>query len=64
MPRLSWQLAVYELLNATTRPVGQNQPMLSAEEQQELRRCWMNGWSPEAFAEMLQKRDEHLKMVG
>lgn len=62
--RLSWQLDVFNILNATTRPVGQNQPMLSPEEQIEMRKCWLNGWSSYAFAEMLQKRDEHLRLVG
>lgn len=62
--RLSWQLKVFEILNATTRPVGENQPMLSHEEQLEMRRCWANGWSAEAFSEMLQKRDLHLRLVG
>lgn len=62
--RLSWNLRVYELLNASTRPVGENQPMLSHEEQIEMRKCWVLGWSAEAFSEMLIARDEHLKMVG
>lgn len=62
--RLSWQLSVFQILNATTRPVGENEPMLTAEEQRELRHCWEAGWSAEAFAEMLQNRDLHLKLVG
>lgn len=62
--RLTWQLAVYRLLNASTRPVGGNNPMLTAEEQHEMRHCWVMGWSPEAFALMLSKRDEHLRLVG
>jgi hypothetical protein len=57
-------LEVYNLLNASTRPVGEHQPMLTVEEQHEMKKCWANGWSAEAFAEMLRLRDEHLKMVG
>lgn len=62
--RLSWNLRVYELLNEATRPVGDRQPILSPDEQRELRHCWAAGWSPEAFSEMLIARDEHLKLVG
>lgn len=64
MPRLSWQLEAYKQLNASTRPVGEHQPMLTVAEQHEMRRCWANGWSVEAYVEMLNKRDEHLKVVG
>lgn len=64
MSRLTWNMEVFQILNSTTRPVGENEPMLTAEEQRELRHCWEAGWSPEAFAEMLQHRDNHLKLVG
>lgn len=64
MSRLSWNMEVYQLLNASTRPVGENQPMLTPEEQKELRHCWEAGWSPASFSEMLQKRDMHLRLVG
>lgn len=64
MSRLTWNMEVYTRLNATTRPVGENEPMLTPEEQRELRHCWEAGWDPSAFAEMLQKRDMHLRLVG
>lgn len=57
-------MEVYQRLNATTRPVGENQPMLSLDEQREMKHCWEMGWSASAFAEMLRLRDEHLKLVG
>lgn len=59
--RLSWQLEVYRLLNESTRPVGENQPMLTAEEQAEMKRCWIDGWSPSAYAQLLIDRDLHLE---
>lgn len=64
MSRLTWNMEVFQILNATTRPVGENEPMLTAEEQKELRHCWEAGWSAEAFSEMLQKRDRHMEIVG
>lgn len=39
MPRLSWNLAVYEILNATTRPIGEHQPILDAAEQDDASDC-------------------------
>lgn len=62
--RLAWNLEVYKLLNESTRPVGEHQPMLTVEEQHEMRNCWASGWSAASFVEMLNKRDLHLRLVG
>lgn len=60
--RLSWQLAVYRLLNASTRPVGETEPILSVAEQREMREKWAMGWSPEAYAQLLNDRDVSLRL--